>query len=51
MIFSQYGSIFSVVMFSLLLIPAVIMNLSGKRIKYYGILLNIPMLIFLFGLT
>ncbi|WP_251391255.1 D-alanyl-lipoteichoic acid biosynthesis protein DltB [Mediterraneibacter agrestimuris] len=50
MIFSQYGSIFSVVMFSLLLIPAVIMNLSGKRIKYYGILLNIPMLIFLFGL-
>lgn len=50
MVFSQYGSIFSVVMFSLLLIPAVILNLCGKRIKYYGILLNIPMLIFLLGL-
>lgn len=49
MVFSQYGSIFSVIMFSLLLIPAVFMNLYGKRIKYYGMLLNIPMLMFLLG--
>ncbi len=50
MVFSQYGSIFSVFLFTLLLIPAVILNLCGKRIKYYGMLLNIPMLIFLLGL-
>ena len=50
MVFSQYGSIFSVILFTLLLIPAVILNMCGKRIKYYGMLLNIPMLIFLLGL-
>lgn len=50
MVFSQYGSIFSVILFTLLLIPAVILNLCGKRIKYYGMFLNIPMLILLLGL-
>lgn len=49
MVFSQYGSIFNIILFSLLLIPAIVLNLCGKRIKYYGMLLNVPMLIFLMG--
>lgn len=32
-----------------MLLPAVVLNLMGKKIKYYGMLLNIPMLILLLG--
>lgn len=49
MVFSQYGSVFSVILFTAFLLPAVILNLCGKKIKYYGMLLNIPMLILLLG--
>lgn len=49
MVFSQYGSIFSVIMFTLMLLPAIVLNLMGKKIKYYGMLLNIPMLMLLLG--
>lgn len=51
MVFTQYGSLFTVVLFTLFLLPAVLMNLLGKKIKLYGMLLNIPMLFLLLGLN
>ncbi len=51
MVFAQYGNFFSVVLFTLFLIPAVIMNLLGKRIKYMGMILNVIMLVLFLGLN
>lgn len=47
--FSQYGSLFIIYLFTLFLIPAICINLFQKKIKYYGMLINIPMLILLLG--
>lgn len=49
MIISEYGSIFSIVLFCYLLVPAVILGLFGKRIKYYGMLISFPALYLLIG--
>ena len=46
--FSQYSDFFSIYIYVLLLIPAVILGLLGKKIKYYGILVSIPALLMLF---
>ena len=46
---SAYGSFFSLYIFGLLLIPAVILGLCGCRLKYYGMLLSIPLLCSLLG--
>mgnify|MGYP005757355901 FL=1 len=51
MVFAQYGNFFSVVLFTLFLIPAIVMNLFGKRIKYVGMILNVIMLILFLGLN
>lgn len=48
--FTQYGSLLIIYIFTLLLIPAIIANLFQKKIKYYGIVLSIPMFILLLGL-
>lgn len=49
MVFSQYGSIFSVILFTAMLFPAVVMNLCGRKIKYYGMALNVVMITLLMG--
>lgn len=46
---SAYGSFFSLYIFGLLLIPAVLLGLCGCRLKYYGMLLSIPLLCSLLG--
>ena len=49
MVFAQYGNFFSVVLFTLFLIPAIVMNLLGRRIKYMGMILNVLMLVLFLG--
>ena len=49
--FTQYGSIFTIFLFTLFLAPTVIVNLLKIRIKYYGFLLSIPMIILIMGTT
>ncbi len=49
--FTQYGSLLIIYIFTLMLIPAILMNLFQKRIKYYGMVLSIPMFILLFGIN
>lgn len=49
MTFTQYSSFFSLVIFSILLMPAVICGLCGKKIKYIGILISIPTLCMIMG--
>lgn len=49
--FTQYGSIFTIFLFTLFLAPTVIVNLLKIRIKYYGLLLSIPMIILIMGTT
>lgn len=49
MVISEYGSIFSIVLFGYLLVPAVILGLLEKRITYYGIIISIPALYLLIG--
>ena len=51
MVFAQYGNFFSVVLFTLFLIPAIVMNLLGRRIKYMGMILNVLMLVLFLGLN
>ena len=46
---TQYGSIFTIFLFTLLLIPAIGLNLLKVRSKYYGILLSIPMYVLIMG--
>ena len=46
---SAYGSFFSLYLYGLLLIPAIILGLCGKKIKYYGMLLSLPLLGSLLG--
>lgn len=51
MVFAQYGNFFSVALFTLFLIPAVLACLFGKKIKYIGMVLNVIMLILFLGLN
>lgn len=46
---TQYGSIFTIFLFTLLLIPAIGLKLLKVRSKYYGILLSIPMYVLIMG--
>ncbi len=50
MVIAQYTDFFSLFIFTLLLIPAIILGLLGKRIKYYSIIVSIPALILIMGL-
>lgn len=45
----EYGNMFAIYLFLLLLIPAVIMGCLGKRISYYGMVVSIPVLYMLMG--
>ncbi len=51
MIISSYANFFSLLIFSLFLIPAIVLGILGKKIKWYGIIISIPILCLLFGLT
>jgi membrane protein involved in D-alanine export len=49
MVLAQYSSVFSLLIFSSLLIPAVILGLLGKKIKWYGIIVSILMISMIIG--
>lgn len=51
MVISSYANFFSLFIFSLFLLPAIILGTLGKKIKWYGIIISVPMLVLLFGLT
>jgi len=51
MVISSYANFFSLFIFSLFLIPAIVLGMLGKKIKWYGIIISIPALCLLFGLT
>ncbi|MDL2310810.1 D-alanyl-lipoteichoic acid biosynthesis protein DltB [Peptostreptococcaceae bacterium OttesenSCG-928-C18] len=46
--FSQYSDFFSLYIYFLLLLPAIILGLLGKKIKYYGFIVSIPALLMIF---
>ena len=46
--FSQFGDFFALYMYAILLLPAVIIGLMGKKIKYYGFLVSLPCLFLIF---
>ena len=47
---AQYTDFFSLIIFGVLLIPAVILGVCGKKIKYYGMFVSIPALCMIFGM-
>lgn len=49
MVITEYGNMFSLYMFGLLLLPAVVMGCLGKKIHYYGVVISIPILYMLMG--
>ena len=49
MVITEYGNMFSLYMFGLLLLPAVVMGCLGKKIHYYGMVISIPVLYMLMG--
>ena len=49
MVITEYGNMFSLYIFGLLLLPAVVMGCLGKKIHYYGIVISIPILYMLMG--
>ena len=51
MVISSYANFFSLFIFALFLIPAVVLGVLGKKIKWYGIIASVPMMILLFGLN
>lgn len=51
MTISEYGSIFSIVIFGYLLFPGVVLGCLGRSIKYYAILISLPILYLLMGKT
>lgn len=51
MVISSYANFFSLFIFSLFLFPAAVLGALGKKIKWYGIVVSIPMLCLLFGLA
>lgn len=50
MTFTQYSSMFTLFLFSMLLVPAVVLGLCGIRTKWYGMLVSIPALVLIMGL-
>ena len=49
MVITEYGNMFSLYIFGLLLLPAVVMGCLGKKIHYYGMVISIPILYMLMG--
>lgn len=50
MTITQYGSYFSLIIYGFMLIPAVVLGLLGKKIKYYGVLFAFPAIVIMMGL-
>lgn len=49
MVFSQYTNIFSLIIFSVLLIPGIVAGFMGKRIKYLGMIASVFALCMIMG--
>lgn len=47
--FTQYGNLFVIFLFTLMLIPAMGLNICKIKTKYYGLLISIPMIILIMG--
>jgi len=50
MAFAQYSDFFTLFLYTSLLLPAIVLGLLGKRIKWYGIFISIPSLCLVMGL-
>jgi membrane protein involved in D-alanine export len=48
---SAYGSFYALYLYGLLLIPAVLLGLFGKNSKYYGMIISLPLLYSLLGIS
>lgn len=51
MTINSYANFFSLVVFAVFLIPAIILGITGKKMKWYGMIISVPMIVLLFGLT
>lgn len=49
MVIAEYGNMFALYIFGLFLLPAVIIGCLGKKIHYYGMVINVPILYMLMG--
>lgn len=49
MVIAEYGNMFALYIFGLVLLPAVIIGCLGKKIHYYGMVINVPILYMLMG--
>lgn len=49
MTLTQYGNLFYLYIMLIALIPAIILGICGKRIKYYGFIVSIPMILMILG--
>ncbi|QQK07032.1 D-alanyl-lipoteichoic acid biosynthesis protein DltB [Miniphocaeibacter halophilus] len=45
---TQFGDLFSLYVYFILLLPAIILGILGKKIKYYGFIVSIPCLFLIF---
>ena len=60
MIVSSYANFFSLIIFGLFLLPAMVLGLLGQKaekislksaMKWYGVIISIPMMALIFGAT
>ncbi len=49
MVFTQYSNFFSLLIFTSLLIPGIILGVCGRKIKWYGMLVSLPSLCLIMG--
>lgn len=49
MMLTQYGNIFYLYIILIALIPAIVLGLCGKKIKYYGFFISVPMILMILG--
>lgn len=50
MVITQYSNFFSLYIYAILLLPAIVLGLCGKHLKWYGMFLSIPSLCLLMGM-
>ncbi len=51
MVFAQYDNLFSLFLFSLFLVPAIILGIHGRNLKRYGMIISIPALCCIMGIS
>lgn len=49
MVFAQYSNFLSLFVFSLFLVPKIVLGMLGKRIKWYGAFISVPTLCLIYG--